>query len=303
VPTLVQLLDGKPPANTAAVRVDKAPGSGFRYAGGGYAVMQLLAEDVTGRPFDQLACELVLEPLGMRHSAYQQPLAEPLARDAATAYRRDGKPIAGRWHTYPEKTAAGLWTTPTDFARIILEIQKPGNALRPETVKTMLAKSPGDYGLGFALGETERRASFQHGGANEGFRCQFFAYRDTGEGAMVMTNGDNGGALASEILRAIAVEYGWVDYRTRERAVVAVDPAVLQSYVGDYEFPGGPVVNVLLKDGKFMAGVGGDKVELLAEAPDSFFDLAGNAPPVKFVKQADGSVALEAAGGTARRKK
>jgi len=78
---------------------------------------------------------------------------------------------------------------------------------------------------------------------------------------------------------------------------------VLQSYVGDYEFPGGPVVNVRLKDGKLIAGVSGDNVELLPEAPDSFFDLEGNAPPVKFVRQADGSVDLVARGATAKRKK
>ncbi len=303
VPTLVQLLDAQPPANTAAARVDKTPGSGFRYAGGGYAVMQLLVEDVTGKPFDQVARELVLEPLGMRHSTYQQPLAEPLARDAATAYRGDGQPVAGRWHTYPEKTAAGLWTTPADFARIIVEIQKPGRMLRPETVRTMLTKSAGDYGLGFGIGDTDGRASFSHGGANEGFRCQFFAYRDSGEGAMVMTNGDNGGALANEILRAIAAEYGWVDFRTKERTVVTLDPAVLQAYVGDYQFPGGPTVNVRLKEGRLIAGVGGDNVDLVADSADSFFDMDGTAPDVKFVKQADGSFDLNAAGGTAKRKK
>ncbi|HUP03035.1 MAG TPA: serine hydrolase, partial [Bryobacteraceae bacterium] len=240
---------------------------------------------------------------GMRHSAYQQPLKEPLARDAASAHKEDGKPIAGRWNTYPEQTAAGLWTTALDLTRIIFEIQKPGHALQPGTVKTMLTKTAGDYGLGFGVEETEGRASFQHGGANVGFQCQFFAYRDTGEGAVVMTNSDNGAALANEILRAIAAEYGWVDFRPKERTVVTVDPAVLQSYVGDYELPGGPVVNVRLKDDKLIAGVGGDNVELLPEAPDSFFDLAGSAPPVKFVKQADGSIDLVARGVTFKRKK
>ena len=78
-----------------------------------------------------------------------------------------GKAIAGRWHTYPEKTAAGLWTTPSELARWVMEIQKPGKALQAETVKTMLTKSAGDYGLGIGLGETAGRASFSHGGANE----------------------------------------------------------------------------------------------------------------------------------------
>lgn len=40
VPTTVQVLDGLPPANTSAVRVDKVPEESFRYSGGGYTIMQ-----------------------------------------------------------------------------------------------------------------------------------------------------------------------------------------------------------------------------------------------------------------------
>ena len=45
-----------------------------------------------------------------------------------------------------------------------------------------------------------------------------FAYREGGRGAIVMTNGDRGSALANEILRAISAEYGWPDYRVQEKA-------------------------------------------------------------------------------------
>src|ERR1035441_1895142 len=294
---------GFPGYNTAAVRVTKAPGSGFSYSGGGYEVMQLLLEDVTGRRLEDLARELILDPLGMKLSAYEQPLGEERARNAASAYRGNGKAIAGRWHTYPEKTAAGLWTTPSELARWVMEIQKPGKALKAETVKTMLTKSPGEYGLGIGLGETAGRASFSHGGANEGYRCQYFAYRDSGEGAIVMTNGDNGSDLASEILRSIAVEYDWVDYLPKERTVVPVDAAVLASYVGDYAFPRGPVVRIRVKDGQLTSAIGIGSVVLLAEAPDSFFDMDGHAPATKFVKAADGTMELHADGGVAKRKK
>jgi hypothetical protein len=42
---------------------------------------------------------------------------------------------------------------------------------------------------------------------------------------------------------------------------------------------------------------------LLAEAPDSFFDMDGHAPPTKFVKAADGTMELHADGGVAKRTK
>lgn len=213
VPSLVALLDGVKPANNAAIRVDVVPGTTWRYSGGGYAVMQQLVLDVAGRPFADLAGEFVFSPLHMAHSTFEQPLPERLAANAATGHRGDGAPIPGRWHTYPELCAAGLWTTPSDLARVVIELQTGGHVLKPATQRAMLTKVLGDYGLGLDLGEKEGHKSFSHGGANEGFRCFVFGYFDSGRGAVVMTNGDRGADLANEILRSISAEYGWVDFR------------------------------------------------------------------------------------------
>ncbi len=54
LPTVPQILDGIKPANTGAVRVNKLPGTGFRYSGGGTTIVQLLLTDVTGKPFAEL---------------------------------------------------------------------------------------------------------------------------------------------------------------------------------------------------------------------------------------------------------
>ena len=213
VPTLLQALDGVKPANSPAIRVDIVPGTQWRYSGGGYVIVQELIEDVTGKPFEDVANELVLRPLGMTRSAYQQPLSDALASNAAHAHDSDGKPIEGRWHTYPERTAAGLWTTPSNLARVILAMQRPGKAIQPKSADVMLTVVRDNYGLGFGVGRADGARSFAHGGANEGFRCTLFGYRDTGRGAVVMTNGDQGGELAAEVLRAISAEYGWPDYR------------------------------------------------------------------------------------------
>lgn len=72
MPSVVDVLEGK--GNTAAVRVDVAPGSRSRYSGGGYTVMQLLVTDVTGKPFPAYMREAVLGPIGMERSTYEQPL-------------------------------------------------------------------------------------------------------------------------------------------------------------------------------------------------------------------------------------
>jgi len=300
VPALRQLLDGAAPANTAAIRVDILPGSRHRYSGGGYEVMQQLVEDVTGKPFPAVARELVLGPLGMSRSTYEQPLPPRYAAGAATAHRGNGEAIAGKWHTYPEMAAAGLWTTPSDLARVILEIQKPGKVLNAETVDRMLTGVIGDYGLGFSVGRKDGTRSFAHGGANAGFRCGLWGYRDTGNGAVVMTNGDRGGELASEVLRSIAAEYGWPDHRPREKTLAVVSAEVLRSYTGTYRFRSA-VVKVTFDAGRLYADAGPrGKAELLPESETSFFDLDGAAPPIRFSRK-DGKIEMTAGDETAER--
>jgi CubicO group peptidase (beta-lactamase class C family) len=78
LPTLVQILDGVPPANTPPVRVDKQPGAGWRYSGGGYMIVQQMVVDVTGENFPEYMRDAVLTPLGMSESTFARPLLEQL---------------------------------------------------------------------------------------------------------------------------------------------------------------------------------------------------------------------------------
>jgi CubicO group peptidase (beta-lactamase class C family) len=257
---------------------------------------------VTGKPFPQVARELVLGPLGIKRSTYQQPLPQRYTLNAATGHRANGAAIPGKWHTYPEMAAAGLWTTPSDLCRVIFEIQKPGKVLKPATVREMLTAVLDNYGLGFSLGETQGRKSFSHGGSNEGFKCMLFAYRDSGAGVVVMTNGDRGGGLANEILAAIAAEYGWPDFKPRERSVVRVDVETLQSYAGKYKFPGGPLITVTVEQGRLYAQApDGSRRELLPESETLFFDPDGGAPDLRFLRKPDGSTELTSGAQTAQR--
>jgi CubicO group peptidase (beta-lactamase class C family) len=296
VPTLAQVLDGVKPANTEAVRVDILPGSLWRYSGGGYTVMQQLVIDLTGRPFPQFVKETVLQPLGMSDSGYDQPLPASLRPAAASAHRADGKVIGGRYHTYPEMAAAGLWTTPTDLAKFLLAVREAAAGrstpvLSQAMAKEMLTVQKGTYGLGLSLEGTPGRSErFGHGGANEGFRCQMLAYVDTGDGAAVMTNGDNGGRLAQEILRAIAVEYGWPEFPgPKQKTIAQIDPAVYGTYAGRYEVSPGHVVTIQAAGNRLFALDGAQKVELLPESATKFFELTEESE-VEFVKGADAAV-------------
>ena len=293
VPTLTQALDGQKPANSAPIRVDTLPGSKWRYSGGGYNVMQQLIIDVTGKSFPDFMREAVLERIGMANSAYEQPLPPSQAGRAAVGHRMDGTPMPGKWVTHPEMAAAGLWTTATDLARFAIAVinakmGKSNRLISREMAAQMLTKQIGDWGLGVSLAGEGKTFSFGHGGSNLGFKCQLVAFPETGQGAAVMTNGDQGSRLVAEIIRAVAREYGWGDWLPVERTLATVNPEIFKAYVGEYEVKGN--VTISTEGGKlFVQPPGGSKMELFPSSETEFFALAENLRLV-FAKDEQGAV-------------
>lgn len=281
VPTVMQVLDGQPPANSAAIRADMVPGSRWRYSGGGYTVMQQLLVDVTGKSFPDLMRAEVLQPLGMTRSTYEQPLPQSLADNAASGHRPDGTVIEGKWYTHPEMAAAGLWTTPSDLARYAIEIQlaaagRSNKVLSQPTAAQMLTRQTGTHGLGPGLAGEGRNVSFSHGGANQGFRAFFIAFPARGQGAVVMTNSDAGSALASEIVRAVAEEYDWSTSRIVEKTVVEVGPDKLMPLAGRYVLEAAPniFIAITVESGRVFADVRGQfKTEIYPESETRYFSV------------------------------
>ncbi|HTY82728.1 MAG TPA: serine hydrolase domain-containing protein, partial [Silvibacterium sp.] len=188
VPSLVQVLNGEKPANTAPIRMDSPPGKEWRYSGGGYTVMQQLVIDTVKEPYPQFLHDTVLAPIGMSHSTYQQPLPAVLLTNAALPYNGDGTPVKGGPHTYPEMAAAGLWTTASDLCRYVIEVQnslagKANHVLSQSMTQQMLTPGKGDWGLGLSLGGSTADKWFSHGGVNEGYEALFVGYDSNGDGA------------------------------------------------------------------------------------------------------------------------
>jgi CubicO group peptidase (beta-lactamase class C family) len=224
MPTLLEVLDGKAPANSEPVRVEALPGSAWKYSGGGYEIVQLMLTETTREPFDRFVQHAVLDKIGMSESSFVLPAEWEAV--ASSAYHADGSEVPGKWHRYPEMAAASLWTTPSDLARFVIEIQnsasgKSNKVLSRKMMNEMLTPGIEDFGLGLFLGEkADARRSFYHGGGNEGIRNMMFAYTSAGQGAIVMTNSDNGQELIDEVLRAIAREYGWTNYLVKNTPAI-----------------------------------------------------------------------------------
>ncbi|HUQ82084.1 MAG TPA: serine hydrolase domain-containing protein [Gemmatimonadaceae bacterium] len=295
MPTVVQVLDGAKPANTEAVRVDTTPGAISRYSGGGTTIMQQLLIDVTGKQFAPLIQELVLGPAGMSHSTFEQPLPAARTADASRAHDRKGTMVPGGWHVYPERAAAGLWTTPSDLTSWALAITaaragRSTDLLSQETVTKMLTPVKEGIGLGPFVGGEGRNFHFGHGGANEGFHSDLVMYPELGVGAAVMTNGDGGPMLIREVMRALAAEYEWPDYAAKKVTTVALTPAAVAGLTGKYMLKVGPgIVADIHKDGeRIMMTAPQIPVEELLPESDTTFVTSTLGWRITFARDASG---------------
>ncbi|OOG38657.1 hypothetical protein B0E51_14070 [Rhodanobacter sp. C05] len=295
VPTLVQVLNGEKPANNEPIRLESVPGSKWKYSGGGYTVMQQLLLDASKRPFTELLHDTVLIPIGMIHSTYEQPLPISLKVEAATPYGAHGEPIPGGAHTYPEKAAAGLWTTPSDLARYVLEVQqslqgKANHVLSPDLTKQMLNPGKGHWGLGLEIGGSPTDPYFSHGGVDEGFESLLVGYEHNGEGAVVMTNAKGGGRLASQVMMSIATAYAWPDFQPPVRTAVELDRSVLAGYVGTYQLAPDFSLVFTIEGGQLMAQATNQrKLPIFPESKTRFFWKVVNAE-VEFVPDSTGHI-------------
>lgn len=298
MPTLLQVLDGAPPANSEPVRIDQVPGSAWRYSGGGYSVVQLMMGEASGQPFDRYMKTAVLDRLGMVQSTFAVPLPRAWRELAATAYDGSGKAVAGQWHNYPESAAAGLWSTPSDLARVVLAVQQAEagtseKILSRRMASLMLTRGLGEYGLGLFVEDLGDRTSFGHEGGTEGYRSQLYGYTRSGQGVVVMTNSNNGGALINEILCSVAAEYGWPEFKVIEKVAIAPDAAANRQAAGNYQLLGKDAHIVAEGDHLYFQSdlFGAKRMELLPQSDTEFF-MTAQEMSVRLDRDGDGDGAI-----------
>jgi CubicO group peptidase (beta-lactamase class C family) len=277
IPTIIQILNGEAPANSEPIRSMFDAGTRVQYSGGGITISQLLVMDVTEQPYDVYMQQNVLGPLGMKNSFYTAPPPAAKAPFLATAYREDGTLVKGNYHIYPENAAASLWTTPTDLAKFIIGLQlaatgKSTKVLNEESAALMLKPFKDNAALGTFIKTVGEEQYFNHGGANEGFRCVYYGSKEGGNGVVVMVNSDEG-TILEEVVAAVATVYGWKDfYKPLVRKTVTVPNDLLDTYVGEYELSPQMKVVVTRRDNTLYAqGTGQGEVALYPETNTKFF--------------------------------
>jgi len=266
-PTVLQILNGVPPANNQPVIVSRLPGLQFQYSGGGTMIAQQALVDHMGMPFAELMQKLVFDPLGMAFSTYEQRLPADLEANAAGAHPWSGLPIPGRWHIYPEMAAAGLWTTAEDLAKLAVDFMRSYHGrdsvlgLSQEAATGMLRSPLGQrgsqqyVGLGWFCDHHSGAFRCGHRGENRGFVAEVLLFPALGKGAVVMLNSNQGAPLRREIFNALGRAHDWPD----ESRPVSGHPTS-SNYSGCYRDPEGRI---------FTIEQVGDKIDLQFERQPS----------------------------------
>jgi hypothetical protein len=206
--------------------------------------------------YDKFMCENVLKPIGMINSSFIQPPLLTKQKQLATGYYVDGKEVKGKYHIYPEQAAAGLWTTPADLAKYVIEIQaslqgKSNKVLSQKMTELMLTPYKNKtFALGVFIDTIGGQIYFSHGGQDEGFIGRYFGSADGGNGVVVMTNTDDI-PIVNEVINSVAIVYNWKDFykpfMTLKKMIL--DDSVLASYVGQYK-------NTATSEGQFNLTAG-----------------------------------------------
>lgn len=286
IPTLLQVLNGEPPATNKPITIASIPGDAYSYSRAGYDILQQLVTDASGESFERYMQSKILKPLGMTHSSFRQPLPASLSRWAAAAHYAGGEPVPGELRG-PEIAVAGLWSTPSDLARYLINVQQAyqgttKSPIGPELAREMLAPSKGNRGLGPVISGKGSAARFGHDGFNEGFESSIVGYVERGQGAVVMANSGFSFMLIKEVLDSIARVYQWPQYDStnqrppdastapQEVSLIPID--LIAASVGIYQFDEGHTVQLVAK-GKhlFIQWPGAGVAEVFATQDGRWF--------------------------------
>jgi len=251
LPNIIQVLSGAAIAESRPVVVNSEPNKQWRYSGGGYMIVQMAIMDVLKQDFNTIAQQYIFKPLGISNSTFQQPLPTHIQQRFANGYS------AASWYkgvayVYPQQAAAGLHTTPTDLALLIIALQKSmagtnnflSTSLANEMVKPKIQISRGgfkeDMGLGAFLLEQANNNSakgkyFEHQGANAGFIAFAIGSVVGGNGVVIMMNtGDDFNGFGTELRRSVAKVYKWNNFLPETIQPKILPLSILKAYEGRY---------------------------------------------------------------------
>ena len=199
------------------------PGISFSYSNSAMAIAQMMVEDITEKRYAEYMHEEVFKPLSMNRTIYLTKENEsryPLA----SAHWKEGQRTKHYHPMIAEHGAGGLWTTPTDLAKYLIEIQKgylgeKTSVISPAAIKSMLTPArqqlPPFYtflhGINMFIDNNKGTKYFYHAGEGGGHSALFIGGFENGKGLVVMTNLVDFG-LVHALVNRVALVYDWENF-------------------------------------------------------------------------------------------
>lgn len=236
VPELAQILRGEEPAQNYFSFRGFDSQAGVRFSDFNYVLLEKYLEDKTGRKIGELAREEIFTPLGLKNTFFGLPVSEEIA----SGHLREGPEVEGSFYKYPEQAARGLWSTPSDYLKFVIDLMDSARTgkkgiLAAELARQMLSPQARQVGYGFRLEGEHEKFKIYMKGKTYGYRSAVLIYPALGQGVVVMTNSENGGVLIDEILRGLSAIYDWPDFKPEEKTLFRLDPSIYQQYCGRYQ--------------------------------------------------------------------
>ncbi|WOD43219.1 serine hydrolase [Hwangdonia lutea] len=238
VPTDVEILKGAIGVNSQPIAVLSKPNDVLAYSGGGYTLAEVALQDIHNDTFSNLMKTWILDPVGMNHSEFTQPLIVKDSSKIAKGHTQSGKVLDGGWRNHPEQAAAGLWSTSFDLAKFLIEIYKAyqgkNSVFSASAIKSIINEERDGHIYGFIVDRSNNGLALTHYGGNAGYRTGMTIDLTTGKGLVYLINSDNGGALGNELLLSASKLYGWNHFNRIEVRKQSIEKTILQSIVGNY---------------------------------------------------------------------
>lgn len=176
---------------------------GWHYSGGGYCLVQKAISDQRQESFAVLMQTEVFEPCDMQASFFSIDLSDAQKARISSGHKKNGKPVKSEYHHYPQMAAAGLWATPTDLAKFLIQVIRSAQSsseasfLTEKSIQELIDRpllqngQRSSYGLGFMLNVDPDNGEVKiihHSGRNHGFACKMYANLQTGKAIVIMYN-------------------------------------------------------------------------------------------------------------------
>ncbi|WP_242241942.1 serine hydrolase [Bacillus cereus group sp. BfR-BA-01309] len=215
-PNMSELLAGKTSYCPVPIEITYKPESEFHYSDANFCIIELLLEDITGKPFNLLLEEYIIQPLQLKNSTVFSPEDINKMETFACGHNKNGTVTNEKYPFYPFAASSGIWTTPTDLSALVIEIihslQRKGKLkLSQKLIQDMISPQGCSKwtGLGVFLDDSNEGLQMHSLGWGVGFQCMLICYPYRGNGAIIMTNTDIGvhqmEGIIGEVLKTLSL--------------------------------------------------------------------------------------------------